>query len=80
MSNSLTVRLPKSLHEGIKQLAKSEGISINQFLVTAAAEKMSALLTQDYLEKEALLGKKEDFERVLNAVPNIEPEEYDKIV
>ena len=80
MSNSLTVRLPKSLHDGIKQLAKSEGISINQFLVTAAAEKMSALLTQDYLEKEALLGKKEDFERVLNAVPNIEPEEYDKIV
>ncbi len=80
MSNSLTVRLPKSLHDGIKQLAKSEGISINQFLVTAAAEKMSALLTQDYLEKEALLGKREDFEKVLNSVPDIEPEEYDKIV
>lgn len=80
MSNSLTVRLPKSLHDGIKQLAKSEGISINQFLVTAAAEKMSALLTQSYLEREALEGKKEDFEKVLNAVPNVEPEDYDKIV
>jgi len=80
MSNSLTVRLPKSLHDGIKQLAKSEGISINQFLVTAAAEKMSALLTQGYLEREALEGKKEDFKKVLNAVPNAEPEDYDKIV
>ena len=80
MSNSLTVRLPKSLHDGIKQLAKSEGISMNQFLVTAAAEKMSALLTQSYLEREALEGKKEDFEKVLNAVPNVEPEDYDKIV
>lgn len=56
MSNSLTVRLPKSLHEGIKQLAKSEGISINQFLVTAAAEKMSALLTQGYLEQEGFFS------------------------
>jgi len=80
MSSSLTVRLPKSLHSEIKELAKSEGISINQFLVTAAAEKMSALLTQGYLEREALQGKKEDFEKVLNSVPNVEPEYYDKIV
>ncbi len=80
MSSSLTVRLPRSLHDGIKNLAKSEGISINQFLVTAAAEKMSALLTLDYLEKEAKQGKNEDFDKVLNAVPDVEPENYDKIV
>lgn len=80
MSSSLTVRLPKSLHNGIKDLAKSEGISINQFLVTAAAEKMSALLTQDYLETEAKQAKKEDFDKVLHAVPDIEPEDYDKII
>jgi uncharacterized protein (DUF1778 family) len=79
MGNTLTVRLPKSLHEGIKQLSKTEGISINQFLVTAASEKMSALLTKSYLEKEALKGKKEDFDRVLRAVPDVEPDEFDKI-
>ena len=80
MGNTLTVRLPKSLHDGIKQLSKTEGISINQFLVTAAAEKMSALLTQSYLEKEAAKGKREDFDKVLKSVPAIEPEDYDKIV
>ncbi len=79
MGNTLTVRLPKSLHEGIKQLSKTEGISINQFLVTAASEKMSALLTQNYLEQEAIKGKREDFDRVLKAVPNVEPDEFDKI-
>ncbi len=36
---------------------------------------MSALLTQDYLEREALQGKKEDFEKGLN----VETEDYDKI-
>ena len=37
--SALTVRLPKSLHAKIEALAKAEGVSINQFLVTAAAEK-----------------------------------------
>lgn len=77
--STLTLRLPKSLHENIKNLAKDEGISINQFLVSAAAEKMSALLTKDYLETEAKKGTRKDFEKVLKAVPNVEPEEYDKL-
>ena len=77
--STLTVRLPESLHAKIKALAQSEGISINQFLVVAAAEKMSALLTQDYLEREAEKGKREDFEKVLKAVPDVEPEEYDRL-
>ena len=77
--STLTVRLPESLHGKIKELARSEGISINQFLVVAAAEKMSALLTQDYLEREAKKGKRDDFEKVLKAVPDVEPEEHDRI-
>ncbi len=77
--STLTVRLPASLHAKIKALAQSEGISVNQFLVAAAAEKMSALLTQDHLESEAKQGKREDFDRVLKAVPAVAPEEYDRL-
>jgi HicB family len=77
--STLTVQLPESLHAKIEELAKSEGISVNQFLATAAAEKMAALLTQDYLQREAAQGKREDFERVLNAVPDVQPEEYDQL-
>ena len=77
--STLTVRLPESLHAKIKELAKAEGISINQFLVVAAAEKMSALLTEDYLEEEAKKGKRADFERFLKKVPDIEPEDYDRL-
>ncbi|NIM17501.1 MAG: toxin-antitoxin system HicB family antitoxin [Candidatus Aminicenantes bacterium] len=77
--STLTVRLPDYLHKQLKELSKDEGISINQFLVIAAAEKMSALLTKQYLEQEAAKGKREDFERVLKAVPHVEPEEYDRL-
>lgn len=79
MGSTLTLRLPKSLHSIIKQQARADGISINQFLVTAAAEKLSALLTQDYLEKEAAAGKQEDFIKVLKAVPHAKPEAYDEL-
>jgi uncharacterized protein (DUF1778 family) len=79
MGSTLTLRLPKSLHKLIKQQAREDGVSINQFLVTAAAEKVSALLTRDYLQKEAELGKREDFLKVMQAVPQVEPEEYDAL-
>ncbi|MEL6815766.1 MAG: toxin-antitoxin system HicB family antitoxin [Cyanobacteria bacterium J06598_3] len=76
--STLTVRLPESLHAKIKELAQAEGISINQFLVVAAAEKMSALLTEDYLQREAEKGDRQSFERFMQKVPDIEPEKYDR--
>jgi uncharacterized protein (DUF1778 family) len=77
--STITVRLPKSLHAKIKELAQAEGISMNQFLVVAAAEKMAALLTEDYLTREAQHGQRADFEKVLQAVPHVEPEDYDRL-
>ena len=79
MSTALTIRLPESLHKEIRALAKAEGISINQFLALAAAEKMSALRTVDYLNKEAQKGSRADFEAFLAAVPDTEPDEDDRL-
>jgi hypothetical protein len=77
--STLSVRLPKSLHEQIRELAKREGISINQFIATAAAEKLSALLTEEYLEKRAKRGSREKFERALAQLPDMAPEELDRL-
>jgi hypothetical protein len=77
--STLSLRIPESLHQKIKQLSKEEGISINQFLSSAAAEKMSALLTVSYLKEEAAKGDKKAFEALLGKVPSIEPEAYDKL-
>ena len=56
MSSTMSLRLPQSLHKGVKQAAKRDGISMNQFIITAVAEKLSALLTEDYLEERAKQG------------------------
>ena len=77
--STMTVRLPESLHNQLKDLAKAEGISINQFLVVAAAEKMSALKTAEFLEAEGRLGNRKRFERVLDKVPDVEPDQADRL-
>lgn len=79
MSKALSVRLPKYLHREIKELAEEEGISMNQFIATAAAEKISSLKTVEYLEERAERGSREKFERVLEKVPDAEPDEHDKL-
>jgi len=79
MSKAMSVRLPKYLHREIKKLAEEEGISMNQFIATAAAEKVSSLKTVESLEKRAERGSKEKFEHVLSKVPDVEPEERDKL-
>jgi uncharacterized protein (DUF1778 family) len=77
--STLSLRLPNSLHEKIRQIAKEEGISINQFIASAAAEKMSSLLTESYLKERASKADLKKFKNVLNKVPNVEPEDYDKL-
>lgn len=79
MMSNLSLRLPESLHKQVKELAKKEGVSINQFVTTALAEKLSALMTQDYLEARVQRGDRGVFERVLEKVPDVEPEAQDRL-
>ncbi|MDZ7939086.1 MAG: toxin-antitoxin system HicB family antitoxin [Rhodoferax sp.] len=68
---ALTIRLPNSVHESIKELARKDGISVNQFIASAAAEKMASFQTLDYLRREAALAQRQDFERYLSLVPDV---------
>ena len=68
---ALTIRLPNSVHESIKALVRRDGISVNQFIAGAAAEKMASFQTLDYLRREAALGKREDLEQFLKRVPDV---------
>jgi hypothetical protein len=77
--STLSLRLPKSLHNQLKTMAEEEGISINQFIMLAVAEKMAAITTVEYLEKRAERGSREKLLAVLRKAPDVEPEEYDRI-
>jgi len=75
----LSLRLPNSLHEQIRLLAKKDGISINQFVASAAAEKMAALLTEEYIESRSKRASHKKFQAVLNKIPDVEPEDHDRL-
>jgi len=77
--SALSLRLPKSLHEQLRELAQEEGISVNQFVMLAVAEKVAALSTIEYLEKRAKRGSREKLLEILSQAPNVEPEEADKL-
>ena len=77
--STLSLRLPNSLHDRVRKLADAEGVSINQFISTAVAEKMSALLTSEYLEERAARGDRTLFEAALSRIPNTPAKEGDRI-
>jgi len=77
--STISVRLPESLHKKIKEFAEREGVSMNQFITLAVSEKLSALLTVDYLKKRAEQTSKQNFMHIMDQVPDVEPEEYDKL-
>lgn len=76
--STLSVRLPDSLHKRLKDLAKQEGVSVNQLISTAVAEKVSALLTEDYLRERAARGSWEKFDAAMSLVPDTEPAPADR--
>jgi hypothetical protein len=76
MSN-LNVQLPDSLYKSLQELAEQDGISVDQFIATAVAEKIAVLMTETYLEDLAKQGSRKKYETVLAKVPDIKPEPSD---
>lgn len=72
------MRLPKSLHKKARELVKKENTSINHLVSSALAEKISALMTEEYIEQRVKRASKVKFKKVLSLVPDVEPDKYDK--
>jgi hypothetical protein len=77
--STISVHLPDSLQKQLQALAERDGISIDQFIATAVAEKMAALLTEAYLEERATRGSRAKYKAALATVPDVEPEPYDRL-
>jgi hypothetical protein len=77
--STLSIRLPNSIHQHAKRLARDEGVSVNQLISSALAEKLSALDAERYLNERAERGKKVDIDAILAKIPSVEPEPQDRI-
>jgi hypothetical protein len=77
--STLSLRLPESIHRKLAEVAEREGISINQMINSAVAEKLAALMTEEYLEARAARGTERKFKAVLAKVRDLPPDPGDEI-
>lgn len=76
---TLQIRLPDSVHGRLKNLAKQEGVSLNQVLVTAASNEVVRQETREFFAQAAAQYDPQAFADALAAVPDAPPVEGDEI-
>jgi predicted transcriptional regulator len=76
--STISVRMPNSLHQRLRELARKDDVSLNQFITSAVTEKLATLSTLEYLEARAEKGSRAKFEAALSQVPEVEPDETER--
>lgn len=76
--STMSIRLPESLHRKLREFARQDSVSINQFVTSAVAEKLAALATLEYLEARAKRGSEASFAAALAEVPDVEADPEDR--
>ncbi len=73
------LRLPKSLKKAVEKLSKEDGTSINQFVTSAVAEKVSALKTAEFFAEHRGRADFRAFDRILNRKRGEKPRKGDEL-
>ena len=76
---TLQTQIPDSLYEQLKALAEKEKLSIDELVTLSLSAQVSAWKRKDDLEARAKRGSWEKFQQVLAKVPDVEPEDYDRL-
>jgi len=77
---AIMVNLPDALLRHLQHVAQQQQLSPDQFVASAVAEKMSAVLAVDFWQTELAGANRADFEAVLARVPDDPPPPGDKIL
>lgn len=68
------LKMPNSVKAAAARLAKADGVSLNQFIAVAVAEKVGTMETADtFLRQRAGKAKAADLMRFLRKAPNVKP-------
>ena len=78
-SSNYALRLPTSLKRAVEELAREDGTTLNQFIVSAVAEKLAALKTADYFVKRAARADFAAFNRLMERRGGEAPQPGDEL-
>ena len=73
------LRLPSSLKAAVREVSRKDGTSINQFVTTAVAEKLSAMRTADFFTERGAQADIEAARRILRRQGGQAPEPEDRL-
>jgi hypothetical protein len=74
------LKLPTSIKEAAARLAKEDGVSLNQWIASAVAEKVGAVPTAAvFLRQRAGEATPRDLLPFLDAAPDVPPEPGDEL-
>lgn len=77
----LTVRLPDTLHHQLTNLAGSEGVSLNQYIVYALTRQTTLAYTVEEVSKEKVEQSRTSFEKLLKGLgPQGTEEEIEQVL
>lgn len=77
--SAITIRFPDSLSKGMKQYALADGYSINSFVISAVAEKLSAFRTEEQITEEQKRKARARMLGILARAPDVPPEPGDEL-
>ena len=75
----IQLRLPRSVKQGVARWAKRDGVSMNQLIASAVAEKLSALETAEFFEERAGRADLALFDRIMTRDGGETPREADEV-
>jgi HicB family len=76
----LTLRLPETLHQHLVQLAEGEGVSLNQYIVYALTQQVSAAYSVQVLSELDVQQQKQSFSKRIQQLGTPSPEEIQAIL
>lgn len=76
---TISIDLPDGMHRWLMEIATREGVSIDYFVTTAVAHKVSALTADDDIAERAPRGSRAKYEAALAQAPDADPDEHDPL-
>ncbi|HEX9732392.1 MAG TPA: toxin-antitoxin system HicB family antitoxin [Thermoanaerobaculia bacterium] len=72
--STLSVKIPDPLYRHAEDLARREGVTMDEFIVRAVER-----LAEHYMEERARRASRAKYDAALAQVRDVEPEEYDRL-
>ncbi len=73
---SKNIALAEDLHDKAAEFAAKDHVSVEEFVSILLANRVAS---REFIDSRARLFDRADFERALNQVPDVEPEERDRL-